>query len=74
MVWLIAPLVIAEHQWGVGSVGGWDSTKVLGTDPSRWELICSEFSDVFEQPGTPPEIATKHEIGLLIDSEPPAKR
>ena len=24
-----------------------DSTKVSGADPSHWELICIEFSDVF---------------------------
>ena len=47
---------------------GRDSTKVLGIDPLHWELICSEFSDVFEKPGTPSERAIKHKINLLPDS------
>ena len=50
------------------------STKLLGTDPSHWDLICSEFSDVFEKPRTSPERAIKHEINLLPNSVLPAKR
>ena len=55
-------------------LGGGDSPKVLGTDPSHWELICHKFVDVFKKPSTPPERAIKHDIDLLPDSAPPAKR
>ena len=55
-------------------LGGEDSTKVPVTDPSCWELICSECSDDFEKPGTTPERAIKYEIDLLSDSIPPANR
>ena len=55
-------------------LGGGDSIKVPGTNPSHWELICSKFSDVFEKSGTPPERAIKYEIDLLPDSVPPAKK
>ena len=55
-------------------MGGGDSTKVLDIDPSHRELICSVFSNGFEEPGTPPERAIKYEIDLLPDSVPPAKR
>ena len=58
----------------LAALGKRDSTKVLGTDPSHWEQIYGEFSDAFEQPGTPPRRAIKHEINLLPDSEPLAKR
>ena len=68
MVWCVAPSLIAKHQGGVGSLGGGDSTKVPGTDPSHKELIGSEFTDISEKPGTPPEIAIKHEIDLLPES------
>ena len=53
MVWLVAPSLIAGHQRLLVALGGGDSTKVLGTDLLHWELICSEFSGVFEKPGTP---------------------
>ena len=73
MVWLVAPSLIAGHQGGVGSIRGrW---QYQGT--RYWSLragICSEFSDVFEKPGTPPERAIKNKIDLLPDSVPPAKR
>ena len=36
-------------------LGVGDSTKVLDTDLSCWELICSKFSDIFEKLVTPPE-------------------
>ena len=55
-------------------MGEGDNTKVPGTEPSHWELICSEFSDIFEKPGTPPERAIKHEIDLLPDTVLPAMR
>ena len=58
----------------LAALGGGDHTKVLGTDPLHWELICTEFSDAFEKPSTPPERAIKHEIDLLPDSIPHAKR
>ena len=58
----------------LAAFGGGDSTKVPGTDPSHWELICSEFSDIFEKPGTPPERFIKHVIDLLLDSVLSAKR
>ena len=46
-------------------LGGVDSTKISSTDPSHWELICSDFSDGFKNPSTSPEIAIKHEIDCL---------
>ena len=36
-----------------------DNAKVPGTDPSYWELMCSEFGDLFEKPSTPSERAIK---------------
>ena len=54
---------------GVGYI-----TKVPGTDVSHWELIFSECNNFFEKPATPPENAIKHEVELLPDSVPPAKR
>ena len=71
---LLHPHSLLDTKGVLAELGGGDSTKVPGTDPSHWELICSEFSDVFEKPGTPPERAIKHEIDLLPDSVPPAKR
>ena len=56
------------------ALGGEDSTKVPGTDTSHGELMCSEFSDILKNPGTPPERGMKHEIDLLPDSVPAAKR
>ena len=53
---------------------GGDSTKVPCTDPPCLELICSEFSDVFEKLGTPLDGAIKHKIELLPDSVLSAKR
>ena len=55
-------------------LGGGDNTKVLDTDPLFWELSSSEFSDIFEMPGAPPNKAIKHEVELLPNSVPPAKR
>ena len=66
MVWLVTPSIIAGHQGGTGSIGGKDQYQ--GTDLSHWELICSEFSDVFEKPGTPPERTIKYKIELLLNS------
>ena len=56
------------------ALGGGNSTKVQGIDLSCRELICGEFSDIFEKPGTPPERVIKYKIDLLPDSVPPAKR
>ena len=58
----------------LAALGGGGSTKVPGTDPSHCELICSEFGDTFENPGTPPERAIKSEIDLLPDYVQPTKR
>ena len=58
----------------LAALGGGDSTKVTGTDPTHWEQICSEFSNDFKQLGTPPERAIKCKINLLSDSVPPANR
>ena len=74
MVWLVAPSLVARQQGVSGSVVGGDSTKVPGTNPLWWKLICSEFSDLLENPGTPSERAIKHKIDLLPDSVSPAKR
>ena len=62
MVWLIVHSLIAGHQGVLAVLGGGDSTKVPGTDPSHWELICSEFSNVLEKPGIPPERPVKYKI------------
>ena len=48
------------------------STRVPATDPSHCELIYSEFSSAFEQPGTPLKKNIKDEIDLLPYSVPPA--
>ena len=41
---LLHPLSLLNTKGVLASLGGGDSTKVLGTDCSHWELICSEFS------------------------------
>ena len=71
---LMLPHSLLNTKGVLVALGGRDSTKVICTDPSHWELICSESSDGFEKPGTPPEKAIKHKIYLLPDSVPPAKR
>ena len=58
----------------LAALGGGNSTKVPGTDISRLELICSEFSDAFEKPGTPPERAIKDKTTVLLGSVLHAKR
>ena len=55
-------------------LGGGDSTKVPGTDPSCWKQIYYEFGDIYEQPGTPPKRLIKYKVTLLPDSVPLAKR
>ena len=54
MVWLVAPHLLLDTKGVLAALVGGDSTKVLGTDPLYCDLICSEFSGVFERPGTPP--------------------
>ena len=39
-----------------------------GIDHSYWELIFSEFTDVFENPSPLPGRAIKHKINLLPDT------
>ena len=58
----------------LAELGGGDSLKVPGISPSCWELIHSEFDDVFEKPGTPPERVIKYKIDLLPNSVLPTKK
>ena len=59
----------------LAAFGGGDGTKVLGTDPSRWELICSELLVMFlRSQALPLREPLKHEIDFMLDSVPPAKR
>ena len=67
-------LTLLDTKVVLAALGGRDSTKVPGTDPSHCEVIYREFSYVFEKPGNPLEGAIKHEFDLLSDSVPPAKR
>ena len=71
---LLHPHSLPDTKGVLSELGERDSTKVTSTNPSRWELICSEFSDVLEKPGTPPARTIKHETDLLPDSVLPAKR
>ena len=71
---LLHPHSLLDTKGVLTASGGGASTEVPGTNPSCWEQICSEFSGVFEPPGTSPERALKHEIRFLPDSAPPAKR
>ena len=72
--WIVALSLTVGHQGVLAALGGGDSTKVPGIDPSHWEQICSEFSDVFYPPGTPPERAIKNEIDPLSDTVLTTKR
>ena len=71
---LLHPHSLLDTKGVLTTLEGGDSAKVLGTDPSLWEQVCSEFSNVLEQPGSPLERAIKHEVDLLPCSKPPAKR
>ena len=71
---LLYPQSLLDTKGVLTVLGGGDSTKVPSTDPSHWELICSVFSDIFENPGIPPKRAFKHKIDLLPDSVLPAER
>ena len=71
---LLHPHLLLDTKGVLAVLGGEDSTKVPGTEPICWELICSEFSDFFEKPGNLPKRAIKHKINFLPESVPPAKR
>ena len=70
---LLYPYSLLDVKEVFAEWGGGDSTKVPSTDPSHWELICSEFSDTFEKPSTPPKRTMKYEIDLLPDFVPSAQ-
>ena len=40
---------------------------------AAYEALCSEFADVFEEPGTPPKRQLEHAIDLIDESLPPPK-
>ena len=42
--------------------------------PSRWDMLCDQFPQLFAEPGTPPERDVKHAVDILPDSKPPAQR
>ena len=69
----LQPYSFLDSKGVLAALGGVNSTKVPGTDPSYWELVFSEFSNVFENPGTLLERAIKHEIDLPPDCVPLAK-
>ena len=58
---LLHPHSLLDTKGVLAVLEGGDSTKVPSSDPSHWDLICSEFSDVFEKPGTHPWRAIKYE-------------
>ena len=39
-------------------------------DPDYWKKFCSEYKDLFEEPGTPVERDIKHQIDLLNPDAP----
>ena len=43
---LLHPHSLLDTNGVLALLGGGDSNKVLGIDPSRWKLVCREFSDV----------------------------
>ena len=49
------PYLLLDTKGVLAALGGGESTKVPVKEPLHWELICSECSDAFESPGTPPE-------------------
>ena len=71
---LLHPHSLLDTKGVLAVLGGGDSTKVLGTNPLHWELIHSEFSDIFEKQSNSLERTTKHNIDLLPNSVLPAKR
>ena len=40
----------------------------------RWDNLCTEFEDIFVEPGTPPARQVKHNIELYPGVHPPAQR
>ena len=54
---LLHPHSLLDSKGVLVELRGGDSTKVPHTDPLHWELICSGFSDAFEQQGGTPERA-----------------
>ena len=54
---LLHPYSLLDTKGVLATLVEGDGTKVAGSDPLDWELICGEFSDVFEKPDTPPERA-----------------
>ena len=66
------PHLLLDTKGLLAALGAKDSTKVPGSDPSHWELICSEFSGIFEPPDTPPKRAIKIDIDFLLDCVAPA--
>ena len=74
MVWLVAPSLIAGNQGVLAALGEGDSTKVLGTDLSHWELTYAVgLVMFFRSQALPLREPCKNEIDLLPDSVPPAK-
>ena len=57
---LLHPHSFLDTKGFLAALRGGNNTNVPGTDPSHWELICNEYSIVFEKPGTPPERTIKH--------------
>ena len=51
---------------GEGSAGS--------AEPSRWENVVAEHTDVFEPPGMPAERDTVHRIKVEPGSEPPYRQ
>ena len=43
------------------------------SETDRWDKVCADFSDVFGDPGTPPERRVKHSIRLHDETLPPPK-
>ena len=44
---LLHPHSLLDIKWVLAVLGGGDGIKVPGIDPSHWEQICSELSDIF---------------------------
>ena len=57
---LLHPHLLPDTKGLLPVLWGGDNAKVPGTDPPYWELICSNLSNIFEKPGTPPERAIEH--------------
>ena len=53
----LCPHLLLDTMGVLAVLGGGDTTKVAGIDPSHWKKICGEFSIVFEFTGTLPDRA-----------------